>query len=95
MEEQKYASRMQQEMIDEIERAKPEYVVKVMVPASWPRKTNSDTEIFYWAEKYIGEQYQAVGVADIGMTTTYRWGKEAKGYRSPARYSVYLYKKKI
>jgi hypothetical protein len=94
MEEQRYASRMQQEMIAEIEKAKPEYLVKVMVPASWLRKTNSDTTILYWAEKYIGEEYQAVGVADIGMTTTYRWGKEAEGYRSPARYSVYLYKKK-
>jgi 4-amino-4-deoxy-L-arabinose transferase-like glycosyltransferase len=95
MEEQKFASRMQQEMIGEIEKAKPEYVVKVMVPASWLRKTNSDTAILYWAEKYIRDDYRLVGVADIAMTTTYHWDDAAEGYRPLSKYSVYLYKRKI
>ena len=95
MEEQKFAARMQQEMIGEIEKAKPEYVVKVMVPASWLRKTNSDTAILYWAEKYIRDDYRLVGVADIGMTTTYHWDDAAEGYRPLSKYSVYLYKRKI
>jgi 4-amino-4-deoxy-L-arabinose transferase-like glycosyltransferase len=94
MEEQKFASRMQQEMIGEIEKAKPEYVVKVMVPASWLRKTNSDTAILYWAEKYIRDDYRLVGVADIAMTTTYHWDDRAEGYRTLSKYSVYLYKRK-
>ncbi len=95
MEEQKFASRMQQEMIGEIEKAEPEYVVKVMVPASWLRKTNSDTAILYWAEKYIRDDYRLVGVADIGVTTTYHWDDAAEGYRPLSKYSVYLYKRKI
>jgi len=95
MEEQKFASQMQQEMIGEIEKAKPEYVVKVMVPASWLRKTNSDTTILYWAEKYIRDDYRLVGIADIGMTTTYHWDDAAEGYRPLSKYSVYLYKRKI
>jgi len=95
MEEQKFASQMQQEMIGEIEKAKPEYVVKVMVPASWLRKTNSDTAILYWAEKYIRDDYRLVGVADVGMTTTYHWDDAAEGYRPLSKYSVYLYKRRI
>jgi 4-amino-4-deoxy-L-arabinose transferase-like glycosyltransferase len=95
MEEQKFASQMQQEMVGEIEKAKPEYVVKVMVPASWLRKTNSDTAILYWAEKYISDDYRLVGVADIGVTTTYHWDDAAEGYRPLSKYSVYLYKRKI
>jgi Dolichyl-phosphate-mannose-protein mannosyltransferase len=95
MEEQRYASRMQREMMDEIEGAKPEYLVKVMVPASWLRKEKSDTTILLWAEKYIREQYRAVGVAEIGWTTTYHWDKEAEGYSAQSKYSVYLYKRKI
>jgi 4-amino-4-deoxy-L-arabinose transferase-like glycosyltransferase len=95
MEEQKFASAMQQEMIGEIEKAKPEYVVKVMVPASWLRKTNSDTAILYWAEKYIRDDYRLVGIADIGMTTTYHWDDAAEGYRPLSKYSVYLYRRKI
>jgi 4-amino-4-deoxy-L-arabinose transferase-like glycosyltransferase len=95
MEEQKFASQMQREMIDEIERAKPEYLVKVMVPASWLRKANSDTAILYWAEKYIADNYRIVGVADIAMETTYRWDNSAEGYRPLSKYSVYLYRRKI
>jgi hypothetical protein len=95
MEEQKYATQMQQEMIGEIEKARPEYLVKVMVPQSWLRNPNSDPSIWYWAEKYISDNYRTVGVADIGFTTTYRWDEQAECYRSPARYNVYLYKRKI
>jgi len=95
MEEQKYASQMQREMMDEIEKAKPEYVVKVVVATSWLRKANSDTTILLWAEKYIGDQYRVVGVADIAMTTTYRWDEQAEGYVPRSRYSMYLYKRKI
>jgi Dolichyl-phosphate-mannose-protein mannosyltransferase len=95
MEEQKYATQMQQEMMGEIENARPEYLVKVMVAASWLRKPNSDLSILYWMDRYIGDHYRAVAVADIGLTTTYRWDTQAEGYRSPARYSVYVYKRKI
>ena len=95
MEEQKFASQMQREMTDEIEGAKPEYLVKVMVPASWLRKANSDPAILYWAEKYIADSYRVVGVADIALETTYRWDDAAEGYRPLSKYSVFLYKRKI
>ena len=95
MEGQRYASRMQQEMMDEIEKAKPEYLVKVVVPTSWLRTQKSDSAILYWAEKYISEEYQAVGVAEIGMTTTYRWEHEAEGYNARSKYSMYLYRRKL
>jgi general stress protein CsbA len=95
MEEQKYASRMQQEMIDEIERKQPKFLVKVAVPTSWLRKPNSDPNILLWSEKYIGDHYRSVGVAEIGWTTTYRWDQEAEGYTARSRYSVYLYKRRL
>jgi 4-amino-4-deoxy-L-arabinose transferase-like glycosyltransferase len=95
MEEQKYASRMQQEMIGEIVKERPEYLVKVMIPGSWLRKTNSDTTILYWADKYIGEEYRIVGVVEIGAATNYRWDQDAVGYVPRSKYSVYLYKRKI
>jgi len=95
MEEQKYASHMQQEMIGEIVKERPEYLVKVMIPGSWLRKTNSDTTILYWAEKYIGEEYRIVGVVDIGAATNYRWDQDAVAYVPRSKYSVYLYKRKI
>ena len=95
MEEQKYASRMQHEMMDEIEKERPEYLVKVMVPASWLRKPNSDPAILYWAEKYVSDNYRVVAVADIGLKTTYQWNEDALGYIPQSKYSLYLYKRKI
>jgi general stress protein CsbA len=94
MEEQKYASRMQQEMIEEIEKGQPQYLVKVVVPTSWLRKPNSDPAIMLWAEKYIGDRYRSVGVAEIGWSTRYRWDQQAEGYSAQSKYSVYLYKRR-
>jgi hypothetical protein len=95
MEEQKYASRMQQEMMEEIEAAKPEYLVGVLVAQSWLRRPGSDTAILSWAQKYIAEHYRVVGVADIALTTTYRWDEQAEGYAPRSNYSMILYKRKI
>ena len=95
MEEQKFASRMQQEMMDEVEAAKPEYLVGVLVAQSWLRRPGSDTAILTWAQKYIAENYRVVGIADIAMTTTYRWDEQAEGYTPRSKYSMILYKRKI
>lgn len=95
MEEQKYAGQMQQEMIDEIENNRPEYMVKVLVPASWLRKPNSDLRILEWGDKYLDDNYRLVGVADINYQTTYKWDLDAVGYAPRSRYSMYLYKRKI
>jgi hypothetical protein len=95
MEEQKYASRMQQEMMDEVEAAKPEYLVGVLVAQSWLQRPGSDTAILAWAQKYIAEHYRVVGVADIALATTYRWDEQAEGYIPRSNYSMILYKRKI
>jgi len=95
MEDQKYAVKMQQEMIAEIESTRPEYVVKVIVPASWLRKANSDTGILEWGEKYLSDEYRVVGVAEIGYQTKDHWDEDAIGFTARSRYSMYLYKRKI
>ena len=52
MEAQPYAARMQAEMIDEIERAKPEYVVYVNNRLSWLPHPGFDPGILQWWERY-------------------------------------------
>jgi hypothetical protein len=93
MEEQKYALRMQKEMISEIEKARPEYAVVVNVPSSWLLQANSETAIFTWANQYLQNQYTLDGIVDILSEdqTVYRWGDEAIDYqpRSPINLSIY------
>jgi general stress protein CsbA len=52
MEERPYAAKLQEEMIAEIERARPAYVVYVDDPFSWLTQANSPQRIFEWWKAY-------------------------------------------
>ena len=82
VERQKYALTMQKEMIDEIEVARPRFVVFVDVATSWLVHPQSEQLIFKWFEEYSRRYYDLVGIADIfdGRQTEYRWGNDVKSY---------------
>ena len=81
MEIQPHAAAMQRQMIQEIERADPRYVVFVRAATSWLIRPSSDMTIFGWFEQYQ-RGLARVGVADIlkGQETVYRWGPDARDY---------------
>jgi len=60
LESQPYASRMQREMIDEIETAKPEFIVLVTYKLSWLKKPSSDLTIFKTMGQYARQYYEPV-----------------------------------
>ena len=62
MERQVYASRMQKEMILEIESAKPRYIVFVNDKTSWLIRSDSYPYIFLWIPKYLEDNYLLRGV---------------------------------
>lgn len=95
MEEQKYALTMQQQMINEIEAARPEALVWVNVRASWLPHDHSEGLILSWAQKYVHDHYDLTGVADIHATQTdYRWGDDAKNYQPRSNSVVFVFKRK-
>jgi hypothetical protein len=94
MEEQKFAEQMQSEMIREVEQARPEYLVKVVVNSSWLSHDNSDKTVLQWAEKYAADDYSVVGVAEISRETKYYWDAAAVGVIPQTRYSMFLYRRK-
>jgi hypothetical protein len=76
MEPQPYAAAMRKEMIQEIERANPAYVVFVNVHTSWQQNvTCTNTVMFDWFDRYRQERLQLVGLAEIlsDHRTEYRW----------------------
>jgi len=92
MEPQDYASKMQRDMISEIEEARPKYAVFVNVPYSWLLRPNSDTTIFKWAQRYLDLNYRIVGVVDInpnGHSKTY-WDDEARRNKPRSQFNVYV-----
>ena len=95
MEEQKYALQMQQQMISEIEAARPESLVWVNVKASWLPQEHSEGLLLSWAQKYVRDHYEMTGVADIHMSQTdYRWGDDAKSYQPRSNSVVFVFKRK-
>jgi 4-amino-4-deoxy-L-arabinose transferase-like glycosyltransferase len=81
MEYQPYASRMQRQMIDEIEAARPRFVVLVNASASWNVRPQSDRAVFEWWARYATD-FDRVGFVDIvsDRLTTYAWGADAAAY---------------
>jgi hypothetical protein len=72
MEPQRYARRMQEEMIAEIEHTQPEYVIYVHSPTTWGRQAESDDHIFRWAERFIATQYEPLEEASSPSFQTFR-----------------------
>ena len=65
MEAQKYASQMQQEMIREIERARPKFLIFVVMPDSWLQRPESERLIFTWASEYTAQNYTVAGFVNM------------------------------
>jgi hypothetical protein len=65
MEPQKYTRQMQEEMIQEIERARPNYLISVVMFYSWLWRPGSERLIFTWANEYTAQNYVAAGLVNI------------------------------
>lgn len=97
LEQQRYAFKMQQQMFNEIESARPEFLVAVINRLSWLPRPGSPELLSYssWANSYIGSEYEKVGVAErVGDHTEYRWGDEAKAYQPHSPNIVWVFKRK-
>jgi hypothetical protein len=94
MEPQPFAERMQEEMIAEIEAARPEYIVSVNITGSWLKRSNSHLHIFKWANSYIAAGYRLTGVVDILSPdrTEYRWDVETSPYTPRSPYNLLIYR---
>ncbi len=80
MEEQRFASQMQKQMIEEIESRKAKFVVLVMVPTSWAASKNSDPTFLNWAQDYVNKRCDRVGIVRIASPqSAFYWGDAQTG----------------
>jgi 4-amino-4-deoxy-L-arabinose transferase-like glycosyltransferase len=81
IEQQKYSARLREGMMRELEANRPDYLVYVDVWDSWGDRDGPQAAGFLaWLQEYMNENYERVGVADIGDQTRYVWGAAAKTY---------------
>ncbi|MEP6793398.1 MAG: glycosyltransferase family 39 protein, partial [Saprospiraceae bacterium] len=79
---QPFNQQMQEEMIAEIEKSKPEFIVYCLISASWLGKEGAPDTIFTWFNSYSGINYQLTGVVDIfNEKTIYKWNDEVLTYK--------------
>ncbi|MGD0857545.1 MAG: glycosyltransferase family 39 protein [Dehalococcoidia bacterium] len=66
MENQEYASKMQMEMIHEIEETHPKYAIYIYNPVSWfaNKNLNMNMGMLKWASTFLGKYYRTVGIID-------------------------------
>jgi len=95
MEAQKYAGQMQQEMIREIENARPKFLIFVVMPDSWLQRPESEQSIFTWAKEYTAQNYTVDGFVNMVAPdkTDYYFGSVPQSVPQLGRY-ILIYKRK-
>ena len=96
MEPQPYARRMASELRQEVEDAKPAYVVLSGVRASWGVRPGSDTSIITWASEYTARCYDLAGITDVNPRGPAQilWDAAAVGRRPQTESPVMIYRRK-
>ena len=95
MEPQKYARQMQEEMIREIELARPRYLVSVAIDVSWSRRSESEQLIFTWANDYLSQNYNVVGFVNIvSANRTDYYFEDLPEFVSEPRDYILIYERK-
>ncbi len=95
MENQHYSLDMQREMIAEIEKTRPKFLVFVNSPFSWTKSEASAMDIFTWYDQYRS-QYNMVGLVDLNPSgkVTYIWREALNGYTPQHKAQVWVFERK-
>lgn len=96
MEGHPFALQMQQEMIAQIEKARPRYLVYVNIYTSWLARPDSNMHLLDWFGKYSAAGYERIGLIDIGERTEYFWDQNVIGRqpRDPNGHWIGVYRRK-
>jgi hypothetical protein len=96
VEPQPFALTMQNDMVGELERAAPEYVVRFPIEETLSLGPQSPTRLFDWWAVYGPRHYRLVGIADIlpDGRTEYRWDAAAETYQPRSLYHLAVYQRR-
>ncbi len=86
----------QREFVKDVEKAKPKYFVFYNHGISLFVQPNTDKYVFDWANKYLTDYYQIVGIVDMvpGVHATYAWREQLNGFKTQAQEQIYIYERK-
>lgn len=99
VENQPFNGIMQQQMISEIEKNKPAYLVFCNISYSWLVQPGVPRMIFDWVDKYVNDNYYPVGFADFYNNDKTRgwfmyWNDDIKNRMGQPESSISILKRK-
>jgi len=96
MEPHKFAKKMQEEMIADIDTSRPRFLVFVNVYMSWLVQPTSEPLVFTWFRQFQQDYYQLVGIVDIISSdeTVWRWGDAAAGYVPRSKFWLAIFRER-
>jgi hypothetical protein len=95
MQPHQYALPMQKEMMEQVEAAKPAFLLVVYVDSSWTFSKSSDLTMMDWLKNYEAKYYDVAGMTWIMPDRTeYVWGPEATTRRFDTNLRVAIMKRK-
>ena len=94
MEPQPYARQMQEEMMQEIEKARPKFLILVVINKSWLVGRESDQTIFKWADRYCDANYEQVGLINISPEGTEYYLPLEQANVKPTDEHILVYRRK-
>jgi hypothetical protein len=87
----------QREFVADMERVKPKYFIFYKHSVSLLIQPNTDQYVLEWANKFIAENYNVVGVVDMPdgtLHSTYAWGKDAQTFQPKGQNVIYILERK-
>jgi hypothetical protein len=95
-EDQSYWPQMQKQMMQEVEKSRPAYVVLINISYSWLLDPNSPQGIVLraWMKQYISSAFDEVGMVEVANPESrYFWGDEALEHHLPG-HEILIFKRK-
>jgi len=82
-ERQPFADEMRQELMQDLQRVKPRYLVFVDSGTSWVANLQPDTRLITWANNFASACYERVGIVDLDPAgaSTIHWDAAQVGYQ--------------
>lgn len=96
MEPQPYAKQMATEFRQEVETAKPAYVVLSGITKSWGVRPGADMSILAWAGEYAPRCYDLVGLSEVDSRgpAKFLWDAALVGHQLKSQSQVMIYRRK-
>jgi hypothetical protein len=95
-EPQPYIRQMQDDMIREVQAARPKYLVHVGMSSSWSVSLQPDTRVLAWMKEFVTTCYDRVGIVDVDVNgpSTFVWDDAVATYQPRTQSLVVTYKRR-